>query len=784
MLYLLKLVIATVLVLRAQCSSQRCCNSQGSDRETDIKTIYMILMVPYPDPHGRESLEASFDDGHNISPAAYLAVDQINDRTDILKGYKLDLIRSDGGCNVEQRMVESFAKYFYYRTVPAAGIIGLTCYQSSERIVDLTTNKRAGILSLPYFKLPSFRNQPNAFGIIDTELCTGDLYFELIQKNKWKHVAVLYDNNKEGFEQLLEKLNDKPDFDIAYTAELSEDVIPLEGLRGSFARVILVIASPNLYCMLFCLAYHRQMIYPDYQWIFEYSNEQYSETLFNYNGVKYHCSTEQIHRALEGGLYFFERFTPLDQEKVIFSGFNFTQFLNHYYAQADTYANMYNVSSTPTIWGDPAYDATWALALALNSSLDELEHRNIAFTEKDLSRQQEITEIIRSHMMDVDFEGVTGQINFDKFNVTRCPTNKTSYLMQFTGNGSTEKIGTYEFGELQLNVTFPDYNIQFEYSHLSAGIALPYIVLTLIALLLTIPVQIVNVVFRKHKSIKASSHKLNHIIFVGCYLVILGIVLHTFGQMLILSLPAHSVLCNLIPCCYNIGLTLILATVCIKTWRLYAIFTSKGIPKKKTLLKDKVVVAIIGLLVSVEVVVNIVWMAIAPLRATENSQLVSEDGAIPTVVSDISCHSDWTVLYLLILSFYKGLILFLSLVFAILSRKIHLKEFETKNVIVLVYLLSVLFTIGVPAYLIVVLESDSASAHFLILITCLILTVYICLAVLFLPPILPIIREKYRTDQELPTNIIEPKRYTLRANLQYQITLQELQRSLKRNANK
>ena len=784
MLYLLKLVIATVLVLRAQCSSQRCCNSQGSDRETDIKTIYMILMVPYPDPHGRESLEASFDDGHNISPAAYLAVEQINDRTDILKGYKLDLIRSDGGCNVEQRTVDSFAGYLYCRTVPVAGIIGPTCRPSSEIIAKLTINTKAGLISLPLFQLPSFSNYPNAFGIIDTTFYLDDLYFQLIVKNNWKRVAVLYSKNSKGFQLLQDKV-DNLEHEIVFTAELSNDLIPLEGLRGSFARVVFVIATPDLHCRLFCLAYHQQMIYPDYQWIFEsYPNEPFFETTFDYNGMKYHCSPEQIHKAIEESLWFFERFTPRDQEKVKFSGVSFTEFVDLYDAQADTYANMYNVNSTRNKWGDSAYDATWALALALNSSLGELEHRNIVFTEKDLSRQQEITEIVRSHMMDVDFEGITGQINFGKFNVTRYPTNETFYLRQFTGNGSTEKIGTYEFGELQLNVTFPDYNIQFEYSHLSAGIALPYIILTVIALLLTILVQIVNVVFREHKSIKASSHKLNHIIFIGCYLVILGIVLHTFGQMLILSLPAHSVLCNLFPCCCNIGLTLILATVCIKTWRLYAIFTSKGIPKKKTLLKDKVVVAIIGLLVSVELVVNIVWMAIAPLRATENSQLVSEDGAIPTVVSDISCHSDWTVPYLLTLSFYKGSILFLSLVLAILSRKIHLKEFETKNVIVLVYLLSVLLTIEVPVYLIVVLESDSASAHFLVLITCLILTVYICLAVLFLPPILPIIREKYCTDQELPINIIEPKRYTLRANLQYQITSQELQRSLKRNANK
>ena len=59
-------------------------------------TVYVIVMLPYPDPLGRESFAANYDDGHDITPAAFLAVDQINNQSDILHNYTLRLILSDG----------------------------------------------------------------------------------------------------------------------------------------------------------------------------------------------------------------------------------------------------------------------------------------------------------------------------------------------------------------------------------------------------------------------------------------------------------------------------------------------------------------------------------------------------------------------------------------------------------------------------------------------------------------------------------------------------------------
>ena len=68
-------------------------------------TIYFGLMLSFPDPQRREYLASSFDDGHDIAPAVYLAVREVNNRTDLLKDYDIEIFRLDGGCDVTTRTV-------------------------------------------------------------------------------------------------------------------------------------------------------------------------------------------------------------------------------------------------------------------------------------------------------------------------------------------------------------------------------------------------------------------------------------------------------------------------------------------------------------------------------------------------------------------------------------------------------------------------------------------------------------------------------------------------------
>ena len=100
-------------------------------------TIYFGLMLSYPDPLERETLAAAFDDGHEIAPAAYLAVEQINNRSDLLSDYQIKVIRLDGGCTVTDRTVIGVNR-LVCSCEPIVGIIGPSCGTSASRVGKLS----------------------------------------------------------------------------------------------------------------------------------------------------------------------------------------------------------------------------------------------------------------------------------------------------------------------------------------------------------------------------------------------------------------------------------------------------------------------------------------------------------------------------------------------------------------------------------------------------------------------------------------------------------------------
>ena len=102
------------------------CERHGCTAERNGNTLYFGLMLSYPDPLGRKGLASVFDDGHDIAPAAYLAVEQINNRSDLLSDYQVKLLPLDGGCDVTERTVIGINN-LACSCKPVVGIIGPSC---------------------------------------------------------------------------------------------------------------------------------------------------------------------------------------------------------------------------------------------------------------------------------------------------------------------------------------------------------------------------------------------------------------------------------------------------------------------------------------------------------------------------------------------------------------------------------------------------------------------------------------------------------------------------------
>ena len=145
-------------------------------------TIYFGLMLSYPDPLGRKAFAAGFDDGHDIAPAAYLAVEQINNRSDLLSDYHVELLPLDGGCDVTERTVVGINN-LACTCKPIVGIIGPSCSPSALWVGEPTGRDQFSMVTIHYGeqnKLGSRDIFPFAFGILGANFINIQAFTDLV----------------------------------------------------------------------------------------------------------------------------------------------------------------------------------------------------------------------------------------------------------------------------------------------------------------------------------------------------------------------------------------------------------------------------------------------------------------------------------------------------------------------------------------------------------------------------------------------------------------------------
>ena len=105
--------------------------ASSKNTQTNCSTLYLLHVVPYPD----DGENAGWDRGLDLVPAGHLAADQINNHTELLSGYKLELIDLDSescGRSVIPKAVvnlhtELVSPILSNRSPCLVGIIGLYC---------------------------------------------------------------------------------------------------------------------------------------------------------------------------------------------------------------------------------------------------------------------------------------------------------------------------------------------------------------------------------------------------------------------------------------------------------------------------------------------------------------------------------------------------------------------------------------------------------------------------------------------------------------------------------
>ena len=722
--------------------------SQSSENRnfSSSRDLYLLVLAPFPIPTNKFKVYSA---GYSLLAGVDVALEIINERSDILPGYRLTYVVGNSACTSSTRAVVALAENIFHGDHNVAGIVGPACSGAASAVAPLITRDdevnllQVTIATSPQLTVTEYRN---TYLAISSALVYVDIFIELLEKYQWSRIGVFAEINRFYFLSTFRSFQEGvPSNKIAFTSGIDVSFLPVIRARDELVRVLFVFAGGVLSSRLMCMAFHKGVIYPHHQWIFHDKNINYflQEISFIIDGKRFHCTRKQMQRAFEGAI--FARYDLQQSDTTKFIGdITYAEYLICYDQKLregnefDEYANAY-------------YDAVWAMALSLNNSLVWFKEHNTSLSDYNY-KNADATEEIRGQLLGLNFNGITGLINFTKYRESQTRVD----LFQIVLNDETESNNTHMEKKVGVHITSlellggeefikSDFDKVVDISPWDRVLSIIVLVLLVLIVVANMLLVAVSIVFSSHSYIKASSPHLNLLIFSGCCCILVGVMMSVSGPAFLTSYTGfsawvHSLLCVMPWWCFNMGYSLIYGTLCGKVWRVYRIFMLSTI-KHRFIADYPIIIFVLGLL-AFDVVVNISFNTVNPCYL----QVVEEyfDGS-DQVRFTVGCTNQYPVLqyiYVAIVVASKGLLLFILFFLAMLTRHVNNPMFRNTTEIAIITF-CILFINGIGLPLTLLLSIDRLWSLVLLLIT-FSSPVVLCQFFIFLPPLLPLFREKWR----------------------------------------
>ena len=742
-------LLLLLFLLLLLCTFSTGLNNSSEERQT----LYILAMVPFPDPEKPAWARPDYDAAHSLLPAAQLAVDQINNRSDVLQDYNLELLEGDSGCEVVTTTYVSQVEQILYSGKTVIGIVGPACSEAALSVAALEQKMNLDVIHVTTGSVPLLDDRakyPNTFGIISSSTAYVDVIFQLMNQSSWVNVAVLYDLLRpyyiETFKVFQDQLKDyckEAEANITFSGGITETFLPLQEISTKGTRVIVVMSSMVPARKLFCLAAHKNMTFPAYQFVFQDRRLEHFITEVNVTqgSETYTCTREMMMKAIEGSILLHFGLTSVTNETVTVSQLTVEQVHDEYQKRLQQRREELNMTLNHTDFAYAFYDAVWAMALSINTSIPLI---NETWKDNMLEYDSPLFPIIREQFYNLKFQGATVTVKFDNqtgrvssfVDVHQVESNDTLLIKEWNGTHLVNIANTTgEFIEDSFNSTTV---------LLHPAIAAVGLLVSTLAFLLTAVFQVINIAYCECKSIKASSPRLNHMIFSGCYLITAAVFINTiqvaFLPQFTSDIVIGSVICNVFAWCLNIGYTLVLATILVKLWRLNYVFLNSF---KKQFLTDEVLVIVVIVILTLEIVLCIAWAAYTPLVERRKTNLTEENG-MPVVIVKLQCESkeSW---FIGIIVGYEVVVTAVVLYFSIRNRHIKMRRFRnTRSINALLFSLALLWGFGGPLWLILGLRQAHLNILYSVSALLLTSTALLSLIFIFLPPIIHLLEERCR----------------------------------------
>lgn len=616
---------------------------------------------------GDSSPAYSWQKGREIIQGAELAVAMINAEDSILDYNSLELIPvSTYSCEDTNVFWVSYLLHQLSCTnTSTVAIIGLFC-PSEVRIISHIASRLNNIkLQLSGSPSPEVFNDnkyPDLYHLVLPVDVTIRALLDFMVHYSWTKVHVITDASdsiyfKTG--RLVQSLTNEN----AYTGIAVKSSFINQGRDVNYVlslpntTVFLLSVSISNTFEVLCRAYSRNLLWPKYAWIVTYHRMEDIQLHASVIKDITDCESEDI---LEGVIFIHQH---LSQEPHPFSGYE--ELINLHYndtpkSGVNPYANV-------------LFDSVWAAALFLNASMNNTNcYNNTASTPSG-----------------VQFTGASGPVRFSCANRTREGLRIVFYQI-INGikvflrhyNKTTSAVYYPEKLGFKPEVVSPQLRSPILYIFLSLDTSICFVFVTIVLLLYCY--------FRDHDNIKSTSFSLSMFMFVGCYLVLLYVVVSDTYYLPWYDNLSHGfkkLECLVRIWLHGVGIpsVLIFATLMVKMARVYYIFSS---PANLRFSSNAALCFYVLIIMIPTVVVLSLWTVDAAtsgkLASTANTE---------TTKGLVRCISQNSFIWVCILFVYFIILVSLLIFVAVATRKVRYSNFkDTKKVNVLIFLLVYMLT--------------------------------------------------------------------------------------------
>ena len=628
-----------------------------SDSDLELKVI-----LPQ---HNSSAPSAGWKRGLEILPGAHVAAESINKRNDILLGYNLSISYIiNGQCNDETPnfvfLKQLVMSYYHHQNLA----IQLCSNEVKIAMGPIQENDLASIL-------PQYR--------YDRQLI--DALLSMMEQMDWRQIGVITELSNTFFLYTAEAFYQATKGNSKINVTLFTQLNRHESFNiHQQPKVIFVSVSAQIAIEILCQAYEYEQQWPKRAWILH----SYWLNDFQSYSMQSKCD---LQKAIEGVVIVRNKLQP-DSNFTLFSGHSYADYQKNYQGELSKLSKKNNADLRPNPYANVLHDAVWIAALAFNDSQYKADKYSAAKMQGT------------SNSNTFSFAGAQGQVDI---NIDGSVVARTIDIIHVKGMQETH-VGQYKRNFTFSNISFiseapsDDIPIQVVGGSTAYTVGLSFEIV--INFVVTTGFLALYLYFRNEPEIKSTSLVLSLFIYLGCYLVLIYLIL-----LLVFDQPSdtlnhsyYATLCTLIQWTSGLGIPvpLIVGTMLIKLIRIDYIFhrfSSTGPAPVGRQCSDSFLAILVLLTISPNVLILIIWTAADSYTLTLHySPLI--DGYIEV---NKQCTSDKLTIWLAFWMFCLVLQLLALLVVATKTRKIrfmHYKDTKKVNMFIFALNLNIFFTVA------------------------------------------------------------------------------------------